>query len=367
MEGEAQVAKLSVTAQATSSITPAGREVVFFSEEVFRELRAYAQVPDTFVNSGWNFSDFSNGGGKGGTLMARVGENYIVKELSKGDHKTLLQISRSYAHHVRGGNTLICPIYMHFRDVATGRHFFVMRNSVGKGPFLKLYDLKGCADDKTIELDGQHMKACHKRIWNVGMWCGQGSWSPERKVYFKGKQDARSVKIDVYDEQRSKVLAAIKRDTAWLASHSLMDYSMLIAIKTAPAETSASGRSGPSALGQRPIVTRRDPDGNNVELYVSIIDILQRWTCGKRIARVIKVLEQNKATVPPAVYADRFLRHFEKSFKAVPEPPSPAPQAAALPAVAPPAGDCEVEGLPEERLYSRPMPESRENSRALHL
>merc|ERR1719253_1952394 len=127
------------------SIRPAGREVELFNDKIFCELRAYAQVPDNCVNEGWDFVELQNGGGKGGTLMAKVGASFIVKELSKGDHKALLAIAGSYGQHVRMGDTLLCPIYMHFRDIASGRYFFVMRNGVGQGPFTALWDLKGCA------------------------------------------------------------------------------------------------------------------------------------------------------------------------------------------------------------------------------
>ena len=34
------------------------------------------------------------------------------------------------------------------------------------------FDLKGCADDKTLVALGEPVHAVHKRIFNVGMWCG---------------------------------------------------------------------------------------------------------------------------------------------------------------------------------------------------
>lgn len=61
---------------------------------------------------------------------------------ASGDHATLLQVSGSYAQHIRSGDTILCPIYLHFRDKGTGRFFFAMRNAIGSGPFRALYDLK---------------------------------------------------------------------------------------------------------------------------------------------------------------------------------------------------------------------------------
>merc|ERR1719464_1765829 len=110
-----------------------------------------------------------------------------------------------------------------------------------------------------------------------------------------------------------------------------MDYSLLVAVK----ETSGGEESGgdaPSATGHSPMI-QRGPDGKELALHASIIDILQRWTTGKKVARCLKAAEQNKATVPPAFYAKRFYEHFAASVRVLPDGGAePRP-------VAPPAGD----------------------------
>merc|ERR1711920_413835 len=122
------------------------------------------------------------------------------------------------------------------------------------------------------------------------------------------------------------------------------------ALKEVTAGHASSGL-GPSTLGHRPRV-RRGPDGREIALHICIIDFLQKWTMGKRVARVIKVMEQNKATVPPQFYADRFRRRFERSVVE-----APLEKALTLteiaPQIAPCAGDNEVEGEPETQLHSR--------------
>merc|ERR1719229_415525 len=209
---------------ASTEIRPAGRDVELFNDQVFRELRAFAQVPDDFVNTGWDLAALADGGGKGGSLMARIGSSYIVKEMSKGDHNTLLEIASTYGHHVREGETLLSPIYLHFRDIGTDRFFFAMRNGVGEGPFSALYDLKGCADDKLIQRNGESIRAVHKRIWKLSMWCGKVAWTDERRRYYEGKLEARNVSITMTSEQKTKFVTAMKRDTEWLAKNRLMDY-----------------------------------------------------------------------------------------------------------------------------------------------
>ncbi|CAJ1399430.1 unnamed protein product [Effrenium voratum] len=250
--------------EAPPDIRPAGRDVELFNEPTFRALRALALVPDDFANSGWDFSGFRHGGGKGGSMMAFVEDKFIIKErhfacwfsevnlvqeLSAGDHKSLLHIAPLYGEHVISGDTLLSPIFLHFRDIATGKFFFAMRNSIGQGPFKACYDLKGCADDKLLEKEGAILSraAC-------------GSFSPW--------------------EQRYTLDATLRmrRDTAFLVGHNLMDYSFLVAIKDCDA-TNEDWVLKPYQL--------------DLSVYVSIIDFLQ-------------------ATIPPKDYGHRFLTHFSR-------------------------------------------------------
>lgn len=62
-----------------------------------------------------------------------------------------------------------------------------------------------------------------------------------------------------------------------------------------------------------------------IAVYVAIIDFLQIWTTGKRIARCIKVCERNKATIPPKSYAGRFVKHFSEHVIEVDEEAAPDP------------------------------------------
>lgn len=313
-----QALNKKMSERSRSFIHPAGRNVELFNEIVFSALRAMASVPDDFINDGWDFSTFQHGGGKGGSMMAFVEDKFIIKELSPGDHKSLLELAPAYGRHVnRGITTLLSPIYLHFRDEESGKFYFAMKNTIGKGPFKVCYDLKGCADDKLMEKSGERVKAVHKRIWNVGMWCGQRNWTEERKRYYAGKLEARSVQIGLLQEQRQNLLDALKRDTDFLAGHKLMDYSFLVAIKESPPGSTSSNHLQPFRYLRS--------DGKEIAVYVAIIDFLQIWTAGKRIARCIKVCERNKATIPPKSYAGRFVKHFSEHVIEVDEEAAPDP------------------------------------------
>jgi hypothetical protein len=292
----------------SSPIAPAGREASLFNDEIFRQLRQLAGVPDTFVNDGWSFETLESGGAKGGCLMAFLGSEFVVKELSSDDHESLLSISKSYFDHVRGGDTTLSAILLHFEDQLTGRRFFVMRNVIGGGPFLALYDLKGCNDDKTIELFGSKLQACGTLMSKAGRWCGIAGSECWYDSFSAGKHAAARADLVVTESQRTDVLHRIHRDTAWLKSHQLMDYSMIVGVKTGP-----PGFAGGRSMGRLPLV-HTCADGSEVAVCVGIIDFLQQWNWKKIAARAIKCLECNKATIPPKAYARRFCMYFEERF-----------------------------------------------------
>ena len=65
-------------------------------------------------------------------------------------------------------------MYFYKVPVTTGRtNIKSMIWKVGEGPFQALYDLKGCADDKTLLRDGLRIKSIHKRFYKPQMWFGK--------------------------------------------------------------------------------------------------------------------------------------------------------------------------------------------------
>uniref|UniRef100_A0A6T0XCU5 PIPK domain-containing protein n=1 Tax=Alexandrium monilatum TaxID=311494 RepID=A0A6T0XCU5_9DINO len=292
-----------------SHVCPAGRQVTLFNDEAFRQLRRLAGVPDDFANEGWSFESLEPSGAKGGCLMGFIGSEYVIKELSYDDHQSLLEIAQSYAQHVTTGPTLLSAILLHFEDSESGRRFFAMRNAVGSGPFLAMYDLKGCNDDKTLELFGHKIVTVPMLLRSAGQICGQLE-AAEWYAYNTGKWAAARADLVVTEAQRQEVVRLMRRDTAWLAQHRLMDYSLLVGMKTGKPGFAPTARLGQLAL------TRPCSDGSEVAVCVGIIDFLQRWNFKKVAARAVKCFECNKATIPPDAYARRFCLHFEERFVA---------------------------------------------------
>lgn len=301
-----------------SEIKVAKREIKVWHDDHFRQFRQKDGVSDSFLEDAFDFSDFKPGGGKGGDLMAFTRDNkYICKELNKGDHASLLLVTDSYLDHVMAAEgSLLTTFYMHYLDIGTGRKFVVMKNLLPyHGPYVGRWDLKGCADDKALELDGKKVPSIHKRIFHPHMWCGKCAWSDARKIYYQGKKDAYKMKVSVTAGQHEIITKRIRRDTEWLAANQLMDYSLIVGLRKVTAkdiaqdeDLKASVEAKPEELRQ-PLI-RKDGD-DALALYIGIIDFLQLWTCGKKVAMRVKSLECNKATIPPRAYSLRFQKHFD--------------------------------------------------------
>merc|ERR1712046_127560 len=147
----------------------------------------------------------------------------------------------------------MCPIYLHFEmsvvskaSSSDGKQvkkkktkpFIAMRNLMpDKGPWIARYDLKGCADDKTLEKHGKRIHAVHKRVWYAHMWCSC-NWTHQRWVYYEGKVEARNFHmVNMPKEVRDEIVESIGRDCDWLKERGLMDYSLLLGIRKIPNRT----------------------------------------------------------------------------------------------------------------------------------
>jgi len=303
--------------------------VEVLNDQHFSQLRAAHEVPDGFLegshgSQGLNLdmprSESSHG--KGGHAQFESGcRRYVIKSLSKDDHKTLLRVTGPLIDRMLAENTMLCPIYMHFRDVKTGRCFMAMRNLTEMGRWSAKYDLKGCDDDKTLEVNGKLIRPVRKRFYSPHMWCAC-MWSPERWEYYQGKVQARALELGLAGPMRAEVVKQIGSDADWLIRHGIMDYSLLIAIRRLPPEVANTCCAGtepvsPSTTnaGVRRWAMLDKATGELLVIHMGIIDFLQPWTLSKMAAMYIKSCEINKATVPPPTYGKRFAKHFEERLK----------------------------------------------------
>ncbi len=339
---------------ATGKTTLGGDVVELLNDEHFSRIRVAMGVPTNVLatRGQWKFEDLKASGGKGGDMMGRscgsTFGRFFVKEVSGGDHDTLLKIADKYADHiVAPGGSFICRFFMHVRHEKSGKFYVVMNNwipsvkAVSEGKQTKLerphdeyqylYDLKGAADDKTQRRDSVPVTEVHMRCWHCRSVCREyacgpsicGVATPSRKAYRDGKTHAFGVTFAVAADQRRAILARIEKDTAFLTKLGLMDYSLIVGVKRANAgsdadELRAQGGFLQGDSADQPFQVRLN-GGDEIGYYIGVIDFLQEWTLKKSLAHCLKTLAcapKPLATVHPKEYGERFMAYFQKKFVA---------------------------------------------------
>lgn len=269
-----------------------------YNDEHFKRLREKHNVGNAFMSD----YDAFEGGGKGGTQLYKTRDNrFIIKQISNDDHRALLQCGESYVKHIFSEQSVLAPIYVHFE--VSGNRFVAMLAVIEEGLWDRVYDLKGCADDKELVFESKPLKPVHKRWFMMHMKC-ECFWSQDRVLYSEGKRRAKALHVNLRPEDRQRVVQSIKNDVNWLQSHNLMDYSMLVGIR--------SNNSSPPAPESAKSAFEFTFEGESGPMLMSlgIIDFLQPWNTSKEVAQCVKFLETNKATVPAKIYGDRFVEHF---------------------------------------------------------
>mmetsp|Transcript_8010 Transcript_8010/g.10188 ORF Transcript_8010/g.10188 Transcript_8010/m.10188 type:complete len:341 (+) Transcript_8010:37-1059(+) len=295
-------------------------QVKAFNDESFIRVRELYGLDESFLSS-IDFGQMEAGGGKGGMMMGFSADKlYIVKELNKDDHRTMLKISKEIVDHILDEEigSLLARVFAHFER--KGHIYIVMNNWMPPPKYDKInadqkeklikasamYDLKGCADDKTLSFRGEKVEAIHKRIFNIPLWLGKAFWSPERHHYHSGKMHARNVRFPVSETLFKQITAKIDRDVDFLQRYGLMDYSLVISYHVVPNNPTLINAvfTATSDRGSQPYISVKDNQA--FILYVGLIDYLQDYGAAKVVANCIKVAERNKATIPPQPYGDRF-------------------------------------------------------------
>ncbi|CAE8734622.1 unnamed protein product, partial [Polarella glacialis] len=323
------------------TVRVAGQDVKVWNDDLFQKVRALHGVPDNFLDNNDPAQaaidlhrprpESVNGKGGGAQFSTRDGQ-FIVKAVSADDQKTLLQLTGELVERLLRGQTLLCPIYLHFVDPHTEQCYIAMANLTQAGNWSAKYDLKGCADDKTLEEDGKMIVPVRRRFWRADMWC-RCAWTPPRWRYWQGKERARALKLRLAGPQRDEAVRLIASDAEWLSEQGIMDYSLMLGVRRLSASAAAacgveaaagvvhSVGSSAVAAGRRFAMVDQST-GELLLVTMGVIDFLQPWTLPKKAAQCIKGLEFNKATIPPPLYGARFARHFkerlqsEESFQA---------------------------------------------------
>ena len=343
------ISKDHVSSTAKGSLTPqiGGEDVNFYNDAYFQLVRKRFCIPTDVVDAKeiCNWDKMKPSEGKGGDAMLFTPDRkYIIKELGS-DHSTLLNITKEYVEHVCG-DSLLVRFAFHFYRCSNKKNYVVM-NSWLPGPdeehldkkgfqedqYQSVFDLKGCADDKMMVRGGKTLEQVHKRCWHCKLKCSKGNQA--RKNYKNAKVYARKCDFMLHFDERKRLMSKIQSDAQFLRKQGLMDYSLIVGVKQCPinvfkekylkknkdGKIMNGGFSGGDIHGR----DQKQPyysvhDGQVYAYYIGIIDFLQFYNTGKKVAHYIKCCDiKPLATVRPTVYGTRFEDYFSQKFKVTKE------------------------------------------------
>lgn len=260
--------------------------------------------------------------GKSGALFYITDdENYFMKTIQHIEEKMLVSMLPSYYKHICDNPKTFLTKYMAHFSVQTTRdrhiRMVVMASIFNEQVFIdRKYDLKGStykryASPEQLQSENVTLK-------------DQDFTDP---VYFR-------------PEVVEKIMAQLSRDSAYLESHSVMDYSLLLGLSDMMPEEDAyykemfgaNEENAPYFVGYQ-----KDKDGvkSGVRVCMGIIDFLQRFRFRKKMeygARVMQSCSSSAASVaPPRLYRSRFMAFLQTRF--YPDPDLDVSTLVASPAV----------------------------------
>jgi len=217
---------------------------------------------------------------------------YILKTCSMEEADLMLEILPSYLLHVRNqACTLLPRFYGLYRlqiGEGSGTCFFVMNNVfAARHPVIAKFDIKGSTKGRFAtekeKAKGQMATLKDLDLLRLG-----------RPLVFADGEDSHA-----------NIIEAVDADTSWLASHGLLDYSMMVGLGIRGDEEESLGR---HIVHAESLVVLRPGDPNL--MYFGIIDILTRFTCRKKVEAYLgKVLCMGDISCKrPDEYAARFRR-----------------------------------------------------------
>jgi hypothetical protein len=167
----------------------------------------------------------------------------------------------------------------------------------------------------------------HKRFYNLHWLLAEAAGleqcvAAERSTYRRGKARAFTETFTLAPEDQQLVTNIAAADADFLAAAGLMDYSLLVGTLTKRMLPNGALPDFPQGGAIRPLIQITETPQGPVAtaLYLGIIDYLQGWTTGKKVAHVIKELfaPHPISTIEPHAYRRQFKEANNRRFRAGP-------------------------------------------------
>lgn len=266
---------------------------VYFAEH-FRRFRAHifgsSNSEELYIRSLTNCVLWKARGGKSGlTFCKTVNDRFILKEMSKPELQSFLNIAGYYFDYCTRAIdesrpsmlARIVGIYRtSYKNTATNNasklYLLVMENLFYRRDISQKFDLKGSMRNRLVNTNSANVRADQLVLLDENLM-----------------QMTCDCPLYVYSHSKEILRAAIDNDSLFLSSHSVMDYSLLVGI-----------------------------DDNRNQFVVGIIDYIRPFTWDKKLESVVKsVGSQGRlpTIVQPDLYRIRFCEAMDQYFLCVPD------------------------------------------------
>jgi len=194
------------------SLQPKSIEMIDYSSRVFSDLRHSFGVDDHSFLQSWNLDpsqcDLSLGAGKSGSLfLLSRDKRFILKTLPEREVESLRRVLHRYHKYIRTTpSTLLMKFFGLYRFNFTFRSIYVV---LGNNALFS----PGRAVEQIWDVKGRKVKI--------------GQHPREGKISVRKEKDLNRT-FGLSPHLRGRLLSDIMRDTAFLSSNNLMDYSFLV-------------------------------------------------------------------------------------------------------------------------------------------
>lgn len=280
---------------------------------VFKAIRRKFNISEIdFLHtmcSGTHVRELPTPGKSGALFYITDDENFFIKTIQRIEERMLMSMLPSYYRHISNHPNTFLTKYMAYFRVRTGgdRHIRLI-------VMASIFDDQICIDRK-YDLKGSTYKrlATPKQLESANVTLKDQDF--HQPIFFRP---------DVV----KKIVNQLRQDSAFLESHQVMDYSLLLGVSDIPNEgdTLFDGLHGADEENAPYFVGfQRGPSGEKVGVRVcmGIIDFLQRFRVRKKLEYGLRALQscsaRSASVVPPHIYRERFMTFLESKLLADPD------------------------------------------------
>uniref|UniRef100_K3WGV7 PIPK domain-containing protein n=1 Tax=Globisporangium ultimum (strain ATCC 200006 / CBS 805.95 / DAOM BR144) TaxID=431595 RepID=K3WGV7_GLOUD len=313
-----------------------GKSVKFWSfcPAAFRNVRLASGISDSeYIQMfGATTKERFSEGRSGAFMFFTADERLICKTMSPEECTFLRKMGLNYeAYMTSNYNTLLTRFYgCHGVDLYGKMYYFVVMGNLFADTQIvhHRYDIKGSWIDRNAKVprpgDRTTCRYCNA-AYTFGSTrnqeCGDGLNFHEPNIVLKDNDLMTKIRID--PSQAHKIYDQIHKDSDFLCSQGIMDYSLLMGVQSSEYMVDAS-----DLLPQRSTMGKQDENlftqvatsVSGPSLYhFGIIDFLQQWTFEKKMERFYKCFFKRKdpdgvSAMPPKPYKFRFQQKMSRIF-----------------------------------------------------